>query len=81
MQSDIKAEQKVHREVDQALYEVNRSKFPWEKLEPYRGQHIAFNWDGTEIIASASSYGELYDKLEEMGVPPECAVASYVDEY
>ena len=77
----MKTELNGHREVDMGLCEKNRAHFPQDVLMSYAGQHIAFNWDGTEIIASAPSDEELYDKLSEMGVPLACAVFSYVDEY
>ena len=77
----MKTEQTIHREVDLAQYESNRHKYPPERLMAYAGQSIAFNWNGTELVASAPSDAELLDRLAEMGVPRECVVFGYVDEF
>ncbi|MBY0229058.1 MAG: hypothetical protein K2W96_07255 [Gemmataceae bacterium] len=77
----MKTETNNHREVDLGLHNQNRAHFPPERLVPYAGQQIAFNWDGTEIIASAPSDIELVALLHARGIPRACYVVSYVDEY
>lgn len=73
----MKHETNGHREVDQGLYEKNRSVFPPEDLLPYAGRYIAFNWDGTEIIASAPTDIELVALMDARGIPSPCYVVSY----
>ncbi len=65
----MKTEQAVHREVDLGLYGVNRAKFPDEELVPYRDMYIAFNWDGTEVLASGPDEDELVSRLQARGLP------------
>ncbi len=52
----------------------NRERFPLEKLIPHRGEWIAFNSVGTEIVANATTHGELLDRLQAMGIKGENVV-------
>ncbi len=58
---------------------VNRNKFPTEELWKYAGQHVAWSWDGTRILASAPDDAQLYQKLIEGGIDPQRVVFGYVD--
>jgi hypothetical protein len=57
----------------------NRRKVPPEQLMQYAGQHIAWSWDGTRIVGSATTYEELHDKLDAAGIDTQRVVFSYVD--
>jgi hypothetical protein len=57
----------------------NRCKFPLEELAKHWGKHIAFNLDGTRIVASAATEEELDAALRAAGIPLNQVVYSYVD--
>jgi hypothetical protein len=57
----------------------NRQKIPQEVLDQYRGQHVAYSWDGTYIVAGAEELEELYGKLKAMGQDTHRVVYGYVD--
>ena len=59
-------------------YWENRDKFPPEELWKYAGQHVAWSWDGTRIVASAPTLEELYKRLDELGVDSERVIGDYV---
>lgn len=55
-----------------------------EKIDPmmllsYGGKHIAWSWDGTQIVASADSDDELVEMVKRMGLNPSRVVYAYVD--
>jgi hypothetical protein len=56
----------------------NQRKCPPEELARYEGQHIAWNWDGSRIVASAPDQGELYRKVQAAGLDPGSIVHEYV---
>jgi hypothetical protein len=60
-------------------FSKNQSRFPVEELWKYAGQHVAWSWDGTRILASAPSDEELYQKLVEEGLDPQRVAFGYVD--
>ena len=68
----MKSDQADLREVDLALYCRNRDRMPTEEVALYGNQYVAFNWDGTEIVASAAEEAELVAKLDAMGIPQRC---------
>jgi hypothetical protein len=59
-------------------YFENQRKFPPEELLKYEDQHIAWSWDSTQILASASDMEELDRKLEQMGIDTSRVVHDYV---
>jgi hypothetical protein len=61
-------------------FRKNSAEFPVEELHKYIGQHIAWSWDGTRIVAAASTDEELNKKLEELGVEFSDVVFDYVDD-
>jgi hypothetical protein len=63
-----------------ACFFENQRNFPREQLLKYAGKHIAWSWDGTHIVASADSGGELWGKVQALGLEPSRVVYSYVDE-
>jgi hypothetical protein len=58
----------------------NQDKFPPEELLKYGGQHVAWSWDGTRILASAEDDAGLDQKLREAGIDPSRVVHGYVDD-
>ena len=65
--------------VDPRFHE-NRVNFPLDKLTPYAGQHIAWNWDATKVLASGSDREEVYRKLEAAGIDTNLVVLDYIDD-
>jgi hypothetical protein len=59
-------------------FEKNRSAFPAEELWKYAGQHVAWSWDGTRILAAAADDDQLDQKLVELGIDPQRVVFSFV---
>lgn len=57
----------------------NREKFPPEELMQYAGHCIAWNKEGTGIVASALDWDELFKKLDELGIHPSQICSSYLD--
>lgn len=56
----------------------NSAKFPVEELWKHIGQHIAWSWDGTCIVAAAPTETELYRILDERNIDSERVVFDYV---
>jgi hypothetical protein len=57
----------------------NQDKFPTEELVKYAGQHIAWSWDGTRVVASAANLEELYHQVRKLGLEQDRVVFDYVD--
>jgi hypothetical protein len=62
-----------------AAYFENQRNFPLEELARYRGQHIAWSWDGSRIVASGADEQEVRQKLLAAGLDPSRVVFDYVD--
>jgi hypothetical protein len=62
------------------LFLQNRTRFPLEQLRPYFGQHIAWSYDGTAVVASADDELELFRQVVAAGHDPERVVFDYVEE-
>jgi len=58
----------------------NQSAYPSEELWKHIGKHVAWNWEGTEIIADADTLDELADKVEAMQINFSRVVFDYVDD-
>ena len=61
-------------------FEQNREKFPLEELMKYVGQHIAWNWEGTRIMAADPDLSSLDRRLREAGIDVGHVVHDYVDD-
>ena len=57
----------------------NQRNFPREQLLQYAGQHIAWSWDGTRVLASDPDEADLVRKLAAAGHDPQRVVFDYVD--
>jgi hypothetical protein len=62
-----------------ASFFENRRNFPPDELMKYAGKHVAWSWDGTQIVASADDDPELVEKVKTLGLNPSRVVFSYVD--
>lgn len=60
-------------------YNRNRAKFPPEELARYAGHQVAYNMEGTRIVASAATEEELEKVLVSKGIAPDRVVVGYVD--
>jgi hypothetical protein len=57
----------------------NVRRFPPEELLKYAGKHIAWSWDGTQIVASGDSLEEMEANVIAAGIDPSRVVGDYVD--
>jgi hypothetical protein len=57
----------------------NRAHFPPEELRPYAGSYVAWNLEGTRILASACDEPTLHERLLALGIDPARVVGSYID--
>jgi hypothetical protein len=60
-------------------YFENKNKFPREQLDVYRGEHIAWSWEGDRVVGHAPTEEELVQQLEAAGIDPHRVVFDYVD--
>jgi len=57
----------------------NQQAFPSEKYEPYLGDWIAFNREGTEILLrSAISFEDVVEQFRRQGCEPTDHLITYV---
>ena len=67
------------QDVDLARHAENRAKYPPEKLLKYAGHYIAWNAEGTQVVASGPDEYAIERELEIRGINPSQVVFSYVD--
>lgn len=60
-------------------YAENRSRFPLSELQKYQDQWVAFNSDGTEIVASSKDLVGLAELLNAAGVSPRDVYLERID--
>jgi hypothetical protein len=58
----------------------NRAKYPPEQLIQYVGQWVAFNAEGTEIVAHGPDIRSMALQMTERGIDPQEVVSEYVDD-
>lgn len=63
---------------DPVMFEANQAAFPEEQLRLYWGRHVAWNFEGTRILADGSTGKELDGRLKELGIDSSLTVDSYV---
>jgi hypothetical protein len=56
----------------------NREALPEAELAPYYGKHVAWNMEGTKIVASGADELEVFHALQRAGYDPEQVVFSYI---
>jgi hypothetical protein len=64
--------------VNSNLFNENRNKIPYEETAKYAGMEVAWDLEGTRIIASAATFEGLLRVLETNGVALEQVVISYI---
>jgi len=60
-------------------FQENRLRYPLEKLIGFEGFHVAWNLEGTEIIAVGNSMEEVDDKVIAAGLAPNRVVFDFID--
>jgi hypothetical protein len=58
----------------------NQRNFPAEKLLCFAGQHIAWSWDGSRIVAGGADRRELDQKLRDAGINPLQVIHDFVED-
>lgn len=66
--------------VDMALFLRNRANFPLQELARHRGRFVAWNPDGTRIVASCDKEEEIDHLILAAGENPEDCVVGSVPE-
>lgn len=64
--------------IDPAFVE-NQRRFPADELRRYTGQHVAWSWDGTLIVAADPDDRVLHQKLRAAGIDLGRVVYDYVE--
>lgn len=59
---------------------VNRDKIPLNEVNRFRGQFVAYSWDGTRIVGGADSEEALIRQLIDAGVDTQRVVFGYIDD-
>ena len=62
------------------VYIKNQENFPQEELDKYRGQYIAWSFDGDRIVASGFDQDELDRNLNNAGQDPCRVIIHYIDD-
>lgn len=69
--------------VDLATFAENQRKIPLETLAeiiaPYRGMQVAWNAEGTSIVAGGETHDVVLAQLEALGLSAEAVVFHYID--
>lgn len=60
-------------------FERNRERLPAGERARWAGQHVAWAWDGTRIVAGAASLADLLVELRRLNVDPAGVVFDYID--
>jgi hypothetical protein len=58
----------------------NQGRFPMEKLLSFQGQHIAWSWDGSQILAADKDRQALDQKLRAAGFNPVHVLHDFVED-
>jgi hypothetical protein len=70
---------KISIEFDGGIFNQNRNRFPWQELVKYAGCCVAWNLDGTAILAAGQDEEEVDRNLVAAGIDPQQVVHSYVE--
>ena len=60
------------------MFNENTYKYPYEEWIQFAGRQIAWNLDGTKILASGEDYPQLFQTLDELGIEVSQVVLDYV---
>lgn len=64
---------------DLRFYAENRRNFPVDQLTAHAGKFVAWNPEGTRILASGHSREEVWRQLETAGIDVSQVVNDYID--
>ena len=65
--------------MDLGTYTKNRRNFPLDQLIPYEGKQVAFNVEGTRVLASGDTLEEVFDQLAAAGIDSDQVVFSFIE--
>ena len=65
--------------IDARFFE-NQRKFSADEMLRYQGQHIAWSWDGSQILAADADRRALDQKLRDAGIDPRDAIHDFVED-
>ena len=57
----------------------NIAKTPLAELQRWADRHVAWNWDGTRIVAGAETVAGLIAELRRAGVDPSTVVFDFIE--
>ena len=60
--------------IDGRLHNENRNRIPAEELEPYAGQYVAFNAEGTCVLAHGEDHFAVEAMLRSLSIDPATVV-------
>lgn len=63
---------------DGRTYLLNRNRIAPEVLAPFAGQQVAFNNEGTAVVAHGESYEDVFAMLMKLGISPSTVVLGYI---
>jgi hypothetical protein len=61
-------------------HDANRQRIPPEVIDRFRGMQVACSWDGSQILAGAPTWEELFRQLDEAGVDTSLVVFGYIED-
>lgn len=61
-----------------AVFIPNRATFPIDELEKFRDQYVAFNPEGTLIVAATAQLEDLSALVQAAGYDPEICPVEFV---
>lgn len=64
--------------VNGALYNRNRQRFSFDDLAPYAGQYVAFDLEGSRILACGQDRNDVETRLVTAGFDPAHAVVERI---
>ena len=63
-----------------ARFIENQRRFPADELMRHQGQHIAWSWDGSQILAADADRRALDQKLRDNGIDPLQVIHDFVED-
>ena len=70
----------TQRQIDLARHTRNKGQVPPEYLIPFWRKQVAWNAEGTRIVAAATTDAALLVELQRLGISPQEVVFGYVDD-
>lgn len=63
---------------DHDAYIDNRNRWTYEQFIPYMGQWVAWNGDGTSIVAHHPDFAEVARRTDELGYASDEVLLDYI---